>query len=266
MSPSDMFGSKHFATGCATMNINVNIMLTPIHIIRMAPISLEFTKEHKTSFFRGCASSRLDEAQPSAWEHNQSHLSHKNELGCAPKRWVALHLASMKHNLGKWYFFLSSLVNLCLPDHRLFCLSKNLKESVKKQKNVTFVSFFPLSLSVFFLSFFSFYSAFVFFRFCCFAFSLFRRWYFFRFFRVFREVRICYGLDDINLPKKIKKNIIFQGCASSRRDEAQPSVWGRNQAHFCAINDFGCAPKHLVVLHRGEMKRNPEKMMFSVLW
>ena len=44
------------------------------------------------------------------------------------------------------------------------------------------------------------------------------------------------------------------------------SVWGRNQAHFCAINDFGCAPKHLVVLHRGEMKRNPEKMMFSVLW
>jgi hypothetical protein len=67
----------------------------------MAPISLEFTKEQKTSFFRGCASSRLDEAQPSAWEHNQSHLSHKNELGCAPKRWVALHLASMKHNLGK---------------------------------------------------------------------------------------------------------------------------------------------------------------------
>ena len=65
MSPSDMFGSKHFATGCATMNINVNIMLTPIHIIRMAPISLEFTKEHKTSFFRGCASSRLDE------KHNQ---------------------------------------------------------------------------------------------------------------------------------------------------------------------------------------------------
>ena len=101
MSPSDMFGSKHFATGCATMNINVNIMLTPIQIIRMAPISLEFTKEHKTSFFRGCASSRLDEAQPSAWEHNQSHLSHKNELGCAPKRWVALHLPSMKHNLGK---------------------------------------------------------------------------------------------------------------------------------------------------------------------
>ena len=192
MSPSDMFGSKHFATGCATMNINVNIMLTPIHIIRMAPISLEFTKEHKTSFFRGCASSRgasspLDEAQP--W---------------------------------KMIFFLSSLVNLCLPDHRLFCLSKNLKESVKKQKNVTFVSFFPLSLSVFFLSFFSFYSAFVFFRFCCFAFSLFRRWYFFRFFRVFREVRICYGLDDINLPKKIKK-ISFSK----------------------------------VVLHRGEMKRNP---------
>ena len=134
MSPSDMFGSKHFATGCATMNINVNIMLTPIHIIRMAPISLEFTKEHKTSFFRGCASSRLDKAQPSAWEHNQSHLSHKNELGCAPKRWVALHLPSMKHNLGKRYFFKSSLVNLCLPDHRLFCLSKNLKESVKKQK------------------------------------------------------------------------------------------------------------------------------------
>ena len=53
---------------------------------------------------------------------------------------------------------------------------------------------------------------------------------------------------------------------SMKRDEAQPSVWGRNQAHFCAINDFGCAPKHLVVLHRGEMKRNPEKMMFSVLW
>ena len=66
--------------------------------------------------------------------------------------------------------------------------------------------------------------------------------------------------------KEDKKNIIFQGCASSRGDEAQPSVWGRNQAHFCAINDFGCAPKHLVVLHRGEMKRNPEKMMFSVLW
>ena len=66
--------------------------------------------------------------------------------------------------------------------------------------------------------------------------------------------------------KEDKKNIIFQGCASSRGDEAQPSVWGRNQAHFCAINDFGCAPKHLVVLHRGEMKRNPEKMMFYVLW
>ena len=44
------------------------------------------------------------------------------------------------------------------------------------------------------------------------------------------------------------------------------SVWGRNQAHFCAINDFGCAPKHLVVLHRGEIKRNPEKMMFYILW
>ena len=98
----------------------------------------------------GCASSRLDEAQP--W---------------------------------KMIFFKSSLVNLCLPDHRLFCLSKNLKESVKKQKDVTFVSFFPLSLSVFFLSFFSFYSAFVFFRFCCFAFSLFRRWYFFSLFSSF---------------------------------------------------------------------------------
>ena len=45
-----------------------------------------------------------------------------------------------------------------------------------------------------------------------------------------------------------------------------PAFGGRNQAHVCAINDFGCAPKHLVVLHRGEMKRNPEKMMFSVLW
>ena len=41
--------------------------------------------------------------------------------------------------------------------------------------------------------------------------------------------------------KEDQKNIIFQGCASSRGDEAQPSVWGRNQAHFCAINDFGCA-------------------------
>ena len=87
-----------------------------------------------------------------------------------------------------------------------------------------------------------------------------------RFLSSFSTGKIIYGLEDINLPKKIKKNIIFQGCASSRGDEAQPSVWGRNQAHFCAINDFGCAPKHLVVLHRGEMKRNPEKMMFYVLW
>ena len=156
------------------MNINVNIMLTPIHIIRMAPISLEFTKEHKTSFFRGCASSRLDEAQRSAWEHNQSHLSHKNELGCAPKRWVALHLPSMKHNLGKRYFFIffgkfmSSRPQIILPVEKL-------ERKREKTKNVTLVSFFPLSLSVFFLSFFSFYSAFVFFRFCCFAFSLFRR-------------------------------------------------------------------------------------------
>ena len=81
-----------------------------------------------------------------------------------------------------------------------------------------------------------------------------------RFLSSFSTGKIIYGLEDINLPKKIiAKNIIFQGCASSRGDEAQPSVWGRNQAHFCVINDFGCAPKHLVVLHRGEMKRNPEK-------
>ena len=118
---------------------------------------------------------------------------------------------------------------------------------------------------MFFLSFYSFYSAFVFFRFCCFAFSLFRRWYFFRFFRVFREVRICYGLDDINLPKKIKKYLFPRlcfiearwsatqrlgaqpssclcdkwlwlcsqalGCASSRRDEAQP----RKNDVFCSL-------------------------------
>ena len=84
------------------MNINVNIMLTPIHIIRMAPISLEFTKEHKTSFFRGCASSRLDEAQPSAWESTTKVIYRtKMSLVVPPKRWVALHLPSMKHNLGK---------------------------------------------------------------------------------------------------------------------------------------------------------------------
>ena len=46
----------------------------------------------------------------------------------------------------------------------------------------------------------------------------------------------------------------------------QPSAWGRNQGHFYAINDFVCVSKHLVVLHRGETKRNPEKMMFFVLW
>ena len=57
-------------------------------------ISLEFTKEHKTSFFRGCASSRLDEAQPSAWEHNQrkAFIAQKwawlrpQTLGCASSR------------------------------------------------------------------------------------------------------------------------------------------------------------------------------------
>ena len=164
MSPSDMFGSKHFATGCATMNINVNIMLTPIHIIRMAPISLEFTKEHKHHF------SGLRFISP-RWSTTKC-------LGAQPKSFIAQKWAWLRpQTLGcasspldeaqpwKMIFFWSSLVNLCLPDHRLFCLSKNL-----------------------------------------------------------------------------------------------------NQAHFCAINDFGCAPKHLVVLHRGEMKRNPEKMMFSVLW
>ena len=60
--------------------------------------------------------------------------------------------------------------------------------------------------------------------------------------------------------------LIIGGVVPSRRDEVQPSAWGRNQGHFYAINDFVCVSKHLVVLHRGEMKRNPEKMMFFVLW
>ena len=38
-----------------------------------------------------------------------------------------------------------------------------------------------------------------------------------------------------------------------------PAFGGATKLNFCAINDFGCAPKHLVVLHRGEMKRNPGK-------
>ena len=85
---------------------------------------------------------------------------------------------------------------------------------------------------MFFLSFFSFYSAFVFFRFAALLFRFSDVDTFFAFFAFFREVRICYGLDDINLPKKIKK-ISFSK----------------------------------VVLHRGEMKRNPAfvgatKLMF----
>ena len=41
-----------------------------------------------------------------------------------------------------------------------------------------------------------------------------------------------------------------------------PALGGVTKAIFYAINEIGCVPKRLAVLHRGEVKRDPEKMMF----